>query len=152
MESDLAIGAGAQTVPRVLQFPLNRFITVEFTIHNGPEASVFARNGLIAGFQVDDAEPRMSESHSPVGRDPMPLPVGAAMMKALGGTLDYRFRNRITTREESDDSAHPAALLFSLPQLGVDDFARRTHVPNRRTARACALTASSSRFLGGAFV
>ena len=48
---------------------------------------VFAGDRLIAGGQVDDAEPRMPEGNAAVGRDPMALPVGAAMIEALGGPL-----------------------------------------------------------------
>ena len=67
MQSDLAVRSGAETVPRFFQFALDRFVVVEFAVDDDAGASVLARDRLIAGGQVDDAEPGVPESNPPVG-------------------------------------------------------------------------------------
>ena len=41
-----------------------------------------------------------------VGRNPVALPIGAAMIQALGSPLQGCFRDRLAPGEESDNSAH----------------------------------------------
>jgi len=46
--------------------------------------AVLVGDRLVAGHQVDDAEPRVAESDAPVFGDPLPLAVGAAVVQAGG--------------------------------------------------------------------
>ena len=87
VERDFAVGARAQVVSRLFEFSLDRFKAIEFAIHHDPGAPVFARNGLVARRQVDDAETRVSERDPAVLRPPVALPIGAAMIETLGGSL-----------------------------------------------------------------
>jgi hypothetical protein len=104
-------------VARFFKFPLDGFITVELTVHDDADAAVLACYGLISSCKVDDAQPRTSESHSPVRCDPMPLSVGTAMIKALRRALHNGGRYRIATRQERDNSADPDVLLFRFRML-----------------------------------
>jgi hypothetical protein len=45
---------------------------------------VLACDRLIAGLEIDDAEPRMTKGNSAIWADPIVLSVRAAMMEVLG--------------------------------------------------------------------
>ena len=112
VQSDFAVGSGAQAVARLLQFPLDRFIAVEFAVDDDVGLAVLAGDGLIAGGEVDDAETRVAEGDAAVGRYPVALAVGAAMVEALGGAVQDCFRDGLAAREERDYSAHACAPWF----------------------------------------
>src|SRR5437660_10419609 len=99
---------------RLFELPLDRFIAVEFAVNDDPGAPVLARDRLISSCKVDDAEPRVPKGNSPVGCNPMALPIRAPVIKTLGSALHYRCRDGITTREESNNSAHTDVLLASV--------------------------------------
>jgi len=102
----LAVRTGAQAMARAFEWSLNSFVAVELAIDDDPDFVVFACNWLIAGLEVDDAEPRMTKGNSTIRADPMALTVRPAVMEALGGTLNEVCRDWITTREKRDDPAH----------------------------------------------
>jgi hypothetical protein len=106
MQRDLTVGARSQTMTALFELPLNGFIAVEFSVHDDPSKFVLAGDGLIAGCEINDAQPRMPEGDALVGRNPMTLAIRPAMIQTLGGPLHNSRRDRITTREESDNSAH----------------------------------------------
>jgi hypothetical protein len=106
MKSDFAVRSGAQPVAGTFKFPLNGLVAVEFPINHDPGFFVFARDRLISGRQVDNAKPRVAQTNSTVRRDPMPLPIRAAVIEASRGPFHYCFRDWITTREERNNSAH----------------------------------------------
>jgi hypothetical protein len=63
----------------VLKFPLDRFITVEFTVHDDASALVLAGDRL-----VNNAESRVAQSNSVALRDPVLLPIGTAVVETPG--------------------------------------------------------------------
>src|SRR5262249_39052516 len=89
MQHNFAIGTGPQVMPRTFEFTLNGFVAVELAINDDPGSLVLACDRLIAGLEIDDAEPRMAKSNPAVRADPMALPVGAAVIEALSGTLNH---------------------------------------------------------------
>src|SRR6202021_140294 len=83
VESDFAIGARAQAVTGAFEFLLNGFVAVELAIDSDVDALIFAGDGLIAGCEIDDAEPRVTHGNAAVGGDPVALPIRTTMVKAL---------------------------------------------------------------------
>src|SRR5215472_16741316 len=113
MKSDLAVGPGAQAVTRAFELALNRFIAIEFAVDDDAGLFVLAGDRLISGGQINDAETRVTEGDAAVERQPVALPIGAAMIEPLGSPLQHHFRDRITAREEGDYAAHADVLLVS---------------------------------------
>ena len=60
MQGDLAVGAGSEAVAPALEVALHTLEVVELAVDDDPHALVFAGDRLIAGRQVDDAEPGMA--------------------------------------------------------------------------------------------
>ena len=85
VEGDLAVGARPQPVSRPFQLALDPLEVVELAVHDDVAPLVLVRDRLIAGHQIDDAEPGVAQSDSPVGRDPLALAVGAAVVQPRGG-------------------------------------------------------------------
>jgi len=80
-------------VKRLLGFELalDRFIAMELSVNDYSAASIFARDGLIAGGKVNDADPSMSRGNAAVLRHPVTLPVGTAMIETPSGPLQRCF-------------------------------------------------------------
>ncbi len=106
MQGDLAVRTRAEMMPRILQFLADRFVAVELAIGDEARAFVPAGDRLIAGRQVDDAEPGVAKAHRSVRADPVALPIGPAMMKPGRRPLDCFELNRLTTREDREYAAH----------------------------------------------
>ena len=87
MQGDLAVRPRSQPVARLLEFALDRFVPVEFTVDDDTGLFVLAGDRLISGREIDDAEPRVAKSNEAVRRYPMALPIGATVMKAVGSPL-----------------------------------------------------------------
>ena len=66
---------------------------VKLAIDNDMDPFVLVRDRLIAGHEVNDAQPRMAETHALIGGQPGALAVRTAMTKALRGTLQPLRRN-----------------------------------------------------------
>jgi hypothetical protein len=94
MQSDLAVRTRPQSVARALELVPNCLIAIEFTVNDDTRSTVLARNRLISGRQINDAQPRMPKSNPPVRGDPMSLSVGSTVMQALRRSLHYRCRDR----------------------------------------------------------
>src|SRR5215472_17286996 len=56
MQSDFAVRAGSEPVPSGFQFALNGLKTVKLAIDDDVSATIFARDRLVAGRQINDAE------------------------------------------------------------------------------------------------
>ena len=106
MQRDLAVRARAQPVPGLLELALDRLEIVELAVDDDPRALVFAGDRLIAGRQVDDAQPRMAEGDAPIGGDPVALAVGPAMVEAPGGAFDRGRRDGRLTGKDGCNAAH----------------------------------------------
>jgi hypothetical protein len=71
--------------------------SVDHRVHR----AVLAGERLIAGGEIDDAEPRVAEPDPPRRSDPLLAAVGAAVVKGLGRSAQRCFGDRITAREHS---------------------------------------------------
>ena len=111
MQSDFAVRTGAQAMATTCsQFALNGFVTVEFAVDDYVYSFVFVGDRLISSGEIDDAEAGVPQRDAVVGRNPMALTVRTAVVEALRGPLQLRFRDRITAREDGDYSAHAEVL------------------------------------------
>ena len=81
----------------LLQFPLDRLVTVKLAVGYDARKLVFARDGLIPRRKVDDAESRVSERYAPVGGDPVALSIRATVTEAQRGALQQSVLDRLTT-------------------------------------------------------
>ena len=72
---------------RPFQLALDPLEVVELAVHDDVPPPVLVRDRLIAGHQVDDAEPGVAQPHASVGRDPVPLAVGTAVIQSGGRPL-----------------------------------------------------------------
>src|SRR5215469_2374208 len=60
MKGNFAVRTRAQSVSRLFELALDRFISVKLTVDHNSGFAVFAGDGLVAGCEVDDAEARVS--------------------------------------------------------------------------------------------
>jgi hypothetical protein len=82
------------------QFP----VVVDFSVEDHPNRPVFVTHGLVAGTQIDDAEPAHADGATAF--DMEPLVIGAAMADLVAHGLDeWVFRFSIE-QDEAGDSAH----------------------------------------------
>ena len=101
VERDLAVRAGPQPVSRAFELALDPLEVVELAVHDDLPPPVLVRDRLIAGHQVDDAEPRVAQPHPSVRRDPMPLAIGSAMVQSRGRRAPAPRRRRIRAGDRS---------------------------------------------------
>ena len=80
---------------RLFEFPLDRFIAIEFAVDHDPNLFVFACDRLISCCEIDDAEPCVPKTNAAVWRNPVALPIRTAMIEALGSPLQGCFRDRL---------------------------------------------------------
>src|SRR4029078_5282801 len=89
MESDFAVGAGPQSVARLLALALDGLKAVEFAIDDDAGFPIVADDGLVPGCQIDDAETGVAEGNASVGGNPVALPVGTAMFQTAGRPVQH---------------------------------------------------------------
>ena len=89
---------GAQLVAAADQLALDALVVVELAVDDDVQAFVFVGDRLIAGCQVDNAQPRMPQRDAAVRRDPMPLAVRPAMVQ---GWMPLRGLDRDGPRREN---------------------------------------------------
>src|SRR5262245_52481027 len=106
VQCDLAVGARAQTMARSFELALDVLVAVELTVRHDLTAPVLTGDGLTARREIDDAEPRVSESDALVGRCPMALSIGTTMEETARRALHASFGDGFPSREDSDDSTH----------------------------------------------
>ena len=87
VQSDLAVGAGAEAVATALEVALYAFEVVELAVDDDPQALVLAGDRLLAGGQVDDAESGMAQPDPPIAGDPGPLSIRPAVGELEGRLL-----------------------------------------------------------------
>src|SRR6476661_6896813 len=106
MKRDLAVGASPELVPRPCELALDPLEVVELSVHNDVAPTVLARDRLIAGHQIDDAQPGVSQPHPSMRRNPLPPAIGATMVQSQGGAFE-RFRRDASGRViDRDDATH----------------------------------------------
>ena len=106
MQGDLAVRSRSQEVSAPLELVLDCLEIVELAVDDDPSALVFASDGLIAGREIDDAQPRMAKGHSPVGGYPVALSVGSPMVKAPSGSFNRGRRDGCLTGKDGSNAAH----------------------------------------------
>ena len=106
MESNFAVGSRTQAMAGCFELFLNCFVAVKFAVDDDVRAFVLAGDRLIAGGQVDDAQPRVPQGDEAIRGNPLPLPIGSAVIQTLRGSVHRRFRDRIAAREERNNSTH----------------------------------------------
>ena len=82
MKRDLAVGPGLEAMPFRLQLRPDPLEVVELAVDDDVDGVVFVVERLIAGGEVDDAQPRVAETRTPVRRGPHCLGIGTAVHEA----------------------------------------------------------------------
>src|SRR5262249_16508105 len=106
VERDLAVRARPQSMAVPFEVALEALVVVELAVGHDAQLLVLAGNRLVTGRQVDDAEPRMSETDAAVRCDPAALRVGAAMEEAARGAQQRLLGDRFAIGEHRHDAAH----------------------------------------------
>src|SRR5262249_50886249 len=81
VQGDLAVGAGAEAVPPGFEVALGALEVVDLAVDDDPHRLVLAGDRLLAGRQVDDAEPGVAQPGAPVAGEPGALSVRPAVGK-----------------------------------------------------------------------
>ena len=82
VDDDLGVGAGAEAMAARRQVRPHVGEVVDLAVEDGPDGAVFVAERLIAGREIDDAEPPVSEPDA--GRDVIPGGVGSTMRDRVG--------------------------------------------------------------------
>jgi hypothetical protein len=106
VDQDLAVRPGAEPVASLFEVPLVALEVVELAVDDDVDPLVLVRDRLVAGPEVDDREPRMPEAHAAIRRDPLPVPVGPAVIERARGAAQGVRGNRRLPGEDGDDAAH----------------------------------------------
>jgi hypothetical protein len=67
VQGDLAIRARAEAVTALFQLTTLALDVIKLAVHDAADALILVRDGLVAGRQVDDAQPSMAEPDALVG-------------------------------------------------------------------------------------
>ena len=86
VQRDFAIGPSTQTMPALFKFSLDRFMPVEFAVHDDASTLILASDRLISSCKVNNAKSRMAQSNSLILCDPVPLRIGTSVIETLGGS------------------------------------------------------------------
>jgi len=97
MEDDFRVRTGTEAPALGDQLVAQFDIVEDFAIEDSPHRPVLVRNGLIAGGEVDDAQPCVAEARTPVRRGPDRLGIGTAVHEAGRRTREV-VRGNSTTR------------------------------------------------------
>src|SRR5262245_4012779 len=93
---------------RLLELALHALVVVELAVDHDVQALVLAGDRLIAGVQIDDAQPRVPETDTAMRGDPLPVPIRPAMVEAPRRAFQPLRVDRFAAGHERDDSAHCA--------------------------------------------
>ena len=85
VERDFAVRARAEAVPARLERRADAPVVVELAVVDDVQASVLARDRLVA-FGIGDCKERVTQSGAPGRGNPDALSVGSAVAKGGGGT------------------------------------------------------------------
>src|SRR5579862_9845554 len=81
-------------------------VVVDLTIEDGPDGSIFVRDGLMAGGQIDDAEPAHANPTAAIGVNP--FVVRAAVHDRIAHGPHQRFARHTPRQINACYSAHTA--------------------------------------------
>ena len=93
-------------MPPLLKLPTLSLKIIKFSIHDNPDPMILIGNGLIAGGEIDDAQPGMPKPHTTVSGNPFTIAVGSAMVKHFNGGPEGLGGYWFVTGEQGSDSAH----------------------------------------------
>src|ERR1700722_20194331 len=93
MQRNLAVRTRSKQMSAPLQFASLAFEVIELAVDDDVNPLVLVRDRLIAGGEVNDAQPCMTEPDALVGRRPNALAVRTAVVKGFGGALQSLRRN-----------------------------------------------------------
>lgn len=100
MDQDLAVRAGGEAVAARLELAADPLEVIELAVDHRVHRAVLTGERLIAGGEIDDAEPRVAEPDPPRRTDPLLAAVGAAVMKGLGRSAQRCFGDAMVLRDE----------------------------------------------------
>jgi len=106
VERDLAVGLGPEPVPAVLQCPADALEVVELAVHHDVDGLILVGDRLVAGHEIDDREPGVTEGDPAVGGHPVAAPVGAAVVERRHACAHGLGGNWGLARENRGDTAH----------------------------------------------
>ena len=127
VQGDLAVGAGAEAVAPAFEVALDALEVVELAVDDDLQRLVLAGDRLIAGRQVDDAEPGMAQPDPTIVGEPRPLSVRSAVGESERRSLQGVGRNRLPRRIHRHDPTHAAP-----PFLTCVSMPNHNHITIRR--------------------
>src|SRR5215831_20736659 len=92
VERNLAVRVRAQAMSGLLELPPLCLVTVELAVDDDLTAAILTCDGLTAGREVNNTEPRMPEPNAPVGGHPVALPIGTPVEETARRALQSSFR------------------------------------------------------------
>ena len=107
MQRDLAVRTRAQPVTTRFELALDALVVVELAVDDDVQPLVLVGDRLVAGRQVDDAQPGMPQADASMGGDPLPLPVRPAVVEPFGRAAEQLGRDRLAIGVHRHDAAHP---------------------------------------------
>jgi hypothetical protein len=90
VQRNLAVRVGAESMAALLQFAPLTLEVIKLAVDDDMNAFVFARDRLISGREVNDAQSRMTEADALIGGKPGALTVRTAVMESVRSELQRR--------------------------------------------------------------
>ena len=109
VDDDLGVGAGAELVAMANEFGAHLREVVNLAVEDGPDGAVLVGQRLIAGRQIDDAQPAMAQPDP--GGDVVAGRVGTAVSQGIGHRLEDAAidQAQCVVIESSGNTAHRQA-------------------------------------------
>src|SRR5260370_32610976 len=104
MNQGLGVAVGFEAVPSRDQVAPQLLVAVDFPVEHHPDGTVFIRNRLMAGIEVNDAEPPHAEAARPVEMEA--LVIRPAMANPVAHRADLRRVRTAAEPQLSRDAAH----------------------------------------------
>src|SRR5262245_16096275 len=112
MDDHFGVGPGLEAMPALDQRLTQLDMVVDLAVENRPDRAVLVGERLVAGLQIDDAEPPVPQSHRPA--HVIAVVVGAAMaQRGRHPTHDVDVGALVARTQEAGNAAHtqrPATL------------------------------------------
>ena len=87
VQRDLAVRTSTESMAALLQIAPLPFEVIKLTVDDDMNAFVLVRDRLIPGCEVNNAQPRVTETDALIGRKPYALIIWTAMMEGFRGTI-----------------------------------------------------------------
>ncbi len=106
MQGDLGVGRRPEDVATSGQLVAERLVAVELAVHGESEGRVGGRQGLLAGLEIDDAEPRVAEADPAIAGRPHAGAVGPAVAERAHAGPEGGRRDLASRGMQRYDPAH----------------------------------------------